>query len=93
MTKTGTVIMQNTKHIRHTSVTVEHYLRDQFAKARMQTPVHLWGTDPSNYHNESYGPYMQQSNYGGHSVDSSNDNIRAYILGINGIYLKKELYN
>ena len=50
---TGRVIMQNMKHIRHIPVMVEQYLRDQLAKARTQTPVNFWGTDPTNYHNGS----------------------------------------
>ena len=58
VTKTGRVIMQNTKHIRYTLVTVEQYLWDQLAKAISQTAI-FWGTDPKSYHNRYYGPYVQ----------------------------------
>ena len=73
MMKTARVITQNMKHIRHAPVTVEQYLRDQLAKSRKEIPFNFWGNNQTNYHNEYYGPYMQQSNNGGHSVDSSND--------------------
>ena len=53
--KMGRVITWNTKHIRHTPVTVEQYLWDQLAKARKQTPVGSWGTNTTHYHNKSYG--------------------------------------
>ena len=47
MLKLGSVIMQNTKQIRYTPVTVELYLRNQLAKAKTQTTVNSWGTDPT----------------------------------------------
>ena len=53
--KMGRGIMQNKKHIRHTAVTVEQYLREQIAKSRAQTLVTFWGTDPTN-HDISYKP-------------------------------------
>ena len=46
------------KHMRHTPVTVEQYLRDLLAKARRQIPVHFWSTDPTNHCNRSNGSYM-----------------------------------
>ena len=64
-------------------MTVEWYLTDQLAKGKRPTLVSFWGSDPTNYHNESCGPYIhmdmnnetftKQSNNGGCSVDSSNE--------------------
>ena len=65
--------MEDTKHIRHTSVTVEQYLQDWPANARTKPLASFWGTDSTNYCNKSYGPYMQQRNNDGHSDDSYND--------------------
>ena len=85
MKKEDRVITHNTKHIRHTSVTVKQYLRGQLAKGRMQILVNLRITDTTNHNNESYDPYvhmnrnydtlMNGSNNSRHSVDSSNDKI------------------
>ena len=62
------------KNIRHTSVTVEQYLRDQIAKSRAQTPVTFWGTDPTNHHGISYDPYMEMyMTYGTYMRQSKND--------------------
>ena len=69
----GRVITPSMKHIRHTSVTVEEYLWDRLAKARTLTPATFCRTHLTNYHNDSYGPYVQQSNNERHSADSSND--------------------
>ena len=71
------------KHIRHIPVIAEQYLRDQTAKTTAQTLVTFWGTNPTNHHNVSYGPYihmdmnhdtfMRQSNNSGHSDYNSNE--------------------
>ena len=52
----------------HTSVQGAYTIQ-----ARTQTEASFWGNDPMNYHNKSYGPYLQQSNNDGHSADSNND--------------------
>ena len=54
--KTGRIIMQNMKHIRHTPVTVRQYLRDQITKSRTWTMVTSWSTNDI-----SYNPYMART--------------------------------
>ena len=62
------------KHIRHTPVTAEQYLRDQTNKTKAQTPVIFSGTDPTKHHSISYDPYMHIYMY--HISD------RAVVMGI-----------
>ena len=75
------------KHIRHTSVTVQQYLRDQITKTRAETQVTFWGSDPANYHNVSYDPdmcmdmnhntVMNQRNNGTHIENNGNEKMHS----------------
>ena len=79
--KMGRIIIQNMEHIRHTPVTIEHYLGEQIAKTRAHILVTIWVTDLMNHCHEFYypymnmnqGTYMRQISNNGHSDDSSSD--------------------
>ena len=54
--KTGRIIKQNIKHMKHTPVTAKQQLRDQIAKNRTQTLVTFLSTDPTKC-DSSYIPH------------------------------------
>ena len=69
----GRVITQKMRHIWHTPVNAEQYLRDQLNKSMTQTPVTSWNTGPKFPDTEyslCMNSYMSPSKYTKHTNDN-----------------------